>query len=1352
MPPLMHLGVANAVCAALLAALAWIVGRYVRRPALTHVLWLLVVVKLVTPPLFSLSLPWLPAAAPEPVAVAVAPAPAESPIVAQFTADTVWDDVAALEPAPIVLDPIPMQGASSYAFISTREPDAERIHLKYQNAAPIVPAEAPPIETTRIEPRRAESGHSILTLLGVVWITGTALWFIWAVINIGRFQRLLRHARPAPEHVNELTARIARQLGLRRCPRVALLPGPLPPMVWGALGAVRVLLPEKLLARLDEQQLASLLTHELAHVRRGDHWVRRLEFIVAGLYWWYPLVWWARGQLSAAEEECCDAWVVDEVPANSYAKAILETVEFLSEYRRPIPTLASGLGRAEVLKHRLTQILSGPVPKRMNGIARLAVACLALGLLPLLPTLAQAEKKPVEKETAEKQPVEPKPEPTTDRVVTAEVGEEAIALQNQLTLSGGDFDIFNFNLSPDGRYLAAGSGHFNRPGELTVWTVADHREVMRLATPKGIASVSFAPDMKHIVTGGYDYAISMREFPSGKLLYTQPFGTTSRAVFSPDGKTVAVATEGKAVVLLDAMTGELKTKLEGEHFRWHHLTYTHDGKLLLVAGGTWGNQEAAVGQVTIWDTATNKQVGKLAGHKQPILALTVAPDDQTFATGDIGGVIHLWQRDGFKQTGTLEGHENWVEAVTFTQDSKRLISGSHDASVRIWDVAKQMPIMRLDGHLPPVRALMVSPDGKKLYSGGATRMVKVWDLTSYRELATYQASPERPGDPPIILQTVYSPDGKLLVTALENRTIQIRSAVTGDLLRTLEGHDDVVTCLVFARDGKSFFSGSSDRTIRRWEVATGKQIAQLDGHTSWVYALAVSPDGQTLASSGYDKTIRLWDVATGKPKTSLTGHKGAIRALVFSPDGKTLASGAGDHTIKLWNLDTLQCSMTLTGHEGTVRTLSWSPDGRTLVSGSEDATARLWNAATGAPGTILKGHNDKVSAVGFSPRGRYILTAGMDSTLRLWDAETGASMQRLNTNDELTCFAWSPDGRAVVTGGYERQLKQWEVGTGPMRLLTGHKGPVNYALFSPDGRYILSCGHWPQGDKTLRLWDSASGKEIRQFMGHTDQLGGIAFSPDGKRIASGSLDKTIRLWESETGTSIRVLEGHQAQVISVAFTPDGKRLVSGSHDKTVRLWNVETGKTLHVFEGHTDWVRGVAFRMNGKQIVSTGRDGTVRLWDAESGAQVRSIEATKGRIDHFTLSPDGKLVALCCNTEQAVHLIDLETGEIKQKLKGHAQGVAFSPDGKWLLTANTDNNARLWDVGTGRELHVFRGHRNWVWAVNFSADGRRILTAGGGARNGEEYVAGNDLTIRIWPVPDAVGRVSVRARLIDLKK
>jgi beta-lactamase regulating signal transducer with metallopeptidase domain len=374
MDTLLQVGLSNAAVATFLALIAGVATIFCRRrPALVHGLWLLVLLKLLTPPL------------------ARVPVPNPIPAREATTIDNVADLPDQKAELPDVADNANKIDAARLAAANV---DDSALDFGSDTDPPALPADF--ARKARM-PAEATIPSWILELpdwqpmLVVLWIVGSLGWFLLAGTRLARFGRLLRHARVAPPAVQDEADRIAIALGMRWCPVVQLLPGRLPPMLWAGLGTPRLLMPADLLGQMEPEGISTLMAHELAHLRRGDYRVRLVEFLAMGLFWWHPVVWIARRALREAEEQCCDAWVVSALPGTgkTYASALLETLDFLSAAPAS-PPLACGIGHVSDLKRRLTMIMRGATPRALCWREVLAVLGLAT-LLPLLPTLARAD-------------------------------------------------------------------------------------------------------------------------------------------------------------------------------------------------------------------------------------------------------------------------------------------------------------------------------------------------------------------------------------------------------------------------------------------------------------------------------------------------------------------------------------------------------------------------------------------------------------------------------------------------------------------------------------------------------------------------------------------------------------------------------------------------------------------------------------------------------------------------------------------------------------------------------------------------------------------------------------------------
>ena len=582
------------------------------------------------------------------------------------------------------------------------------------------------------------------------------------------------------------------------------------------------------------------------------------------------------------------------------------------------------------------------------------------------------------------------------------------------------------------------------------------------------------------------------------------------------------------------------------------IQYSSDGAILVVATG--------IG-IWIYDTTTYQEVALLTAHTSAVKCLAFSPDGNLLASVDDAGTLLLWHRSTGAQKVLTKGLK-WVSYLVFSPDGKTIANGRVN-TIRFWDTITGEEKDAFTGLPANIVDLLFSPDGKTIVSVTGDGGVCILDRITGEPQKTFAVP---------ITDSVYglafSPDGKIVAIGSRDGNIYLSDLNTGTLKQKLTGHSEDVQRVVFSPDGKTLASSSYlDETVRVWDVHTGEHRRTLTEHTGDIEGLAFSPDGKTLASSGSgDGTIRFWDVRTGDQKHAVTGHADYVYSVAFNPNGKFFASGYADGSIRFWDAETGRHLKTFKkGYEASG--LVFSEDGKTLAY-ADGLDIRLQDTGTGEEKMLLTGHTWGMHSVVLSPNGNTLASGSEDTTIRLWDIHTGEHKKTLNGHTQrVYSVAFSPDGKTLASGSDDNTIRLWNVDTGETeRILTGHAGEfegvdnghssvegVKSVAFSPDGKTLASGG----GDNVIHLWDIRTGKREMTLMGHTNGVFSLAFSPDGKTLASGSVDSDIRLWDPDTGQHKKTLTGHTAWVRSIAFSSDGKTLVSGSDDGSVLLWKID---------------------------------------------------------------------------------------------------------------------------------------------------------------------------------------------------
>ena len=523
--------------------------------------------------------------------------------------------------------------------------------------------------------------------------------------------------------------------------------------------------------------------------------------------------------------------------------------------------------------------------------------------------------------------------------------------------------------------------------------------------------------------------------------------------------------------------------------------------------------------------------------------------------------------------------------MAVSPDGKILaLAGLNDKTAYLWDVEKPGETRRLVGDEQDICDVAFSTDGRFVATasmdgipeGAATSVpaerreqdrergsVRLWEVSTGREALRSPAE----GCSPRCL--AFSPDGKSLAAGFSDATIRLYQVPMGKEIARLRIDGPMQGCLAFSPDGSILASGTHPdmaeggnlAEIHLWDVNDRKELRRFPAHDQLVSGVGFSPDGRTLASCGAETAIRLWDVASGcEIKPTMAPHLAICTLVVSRADGSVI-TGGNDTTIRRWEPSTGRELGRIGTHPGPVHDLAISADGRSLLSASLDGTVRLWDLDSGRERLrLVGGHpNMRTSGLCFSPDGRFAGAGG-----KIWEVATGREVAILRDEKGKEFSPWSPATVAFTrdTTGLiwtdTTAIRLWDLASGRSRRIAQSADVI---ATSPDGRFV-AAGVGP----VIRVWHIDSGRQLVQISGHSEEPLTLAFSHDGRLLASGSggfrrgKDCSVRVWELASAREVRRFNGHRAGITAVAFFPDGRRIASASSDATAMVWDLARPK------------------------------------------------------------------------------------------------------------------------------------------------------------------------------------------------
>jgi WD40 repeat protein len=552
-----------------------------------------------------------------------------------------------------------------------------------------------------------------------------------------------------------------------------------------------------------------------------------------------------------------------------------------------------------------------------------------------------------------------------------------------------------------------------------------------------------------------------------------------------------------------------------------------------------------------------------------------------------------------------------------------------------------------------------------------------------------------------------------------------------------------IQSFAFSPDSTRIVTGGNDGVVRIWDVTSGKEIAHTSKSDYGINTVEFSPDGNLVVSDFSSKLAVVWNSNTGQ-EISQIEYGDEVTDVTFSPKGNWVASSSYDGTVKIWATSTGSLITNITLDKSAAFSISFSSDGKWLVSNDNDDTIRVWDISTGQELLKITGNSGSTS-VSFSPDNKWIISAS-DNMAHVWDVASGHEIARMYNDARVGFIAFSPDGKKVITGSDDGTARVWDINTYQDISHMEYKQGVSSVAFSPDGKWVVS-GSW---DGTTTVWDSHNGQEISHIS--VDGLvQSVAFSADGKWIAQAACEgrsenivacgkPVIRIWEANTGQEIYQVQP-EFGVVAVKFMPDGKRIIIADDHAQIQLLDLKTGNVIATF--HPDLTgaekHGRAGISTGPidvdplgRWVAAGGVNSVQVWDLNSTQQIYRIP--RDDFSSVAFSWDGKWLV---SASSDIRILNAETGEEVQRIQidptiGNVSSMVYSPDGNWLAGV-TGAMIRIWKISTGNEL-VQINSTQAIYSIAFSPDGEWITSGG----------YDNIARVSFWKIDDIITEVCKR--------
>jgi len=577
------------------------------------------------------------------------------------------------------------------------------------------------------------------------------------------------------------------------------------------------------------------------------------------------------------------------------------------------------------------------------------------------------------------------------------------------------------------------------------------------------------------------------------------------------------------------------------------------------------------------------------------------PDGTRLASGGSEGIIRIWNGRTGRQLLEFPGHAGEINQIAWSPDGKRLATGTDEKAVQIWDPESGAEITRFPGHTNRVYSVVWSPDGQELLSAGDDAVIRLWNVNSGALLQTWTASGS-------LESLAWNHDGSRFASCGPNEWVQIwnpheiataggRYQAVLKIRTTGKNHQ-----LAWSPDDQRLAVISKQDELLVFDSNAGVLTTNFSTNIFGISFLAWSPNGKYLATGNAgDGSVRVFESMTGTLVDSFGGHRGTVHSLAWTPDSRELVSAAGDGTLKVWEAGLPRSLNAIVQRPHQTYSFEWHPGGRHLLQGNTDGSLWIWDTTTWADPIHLEASTSWVFRVAWNPSGTQFASGTMDGLIRIWNWPECKLISSLHGDgSEVRALAWSRDGRqlASICSGMDGGFNIWDANT--WTHLHSQAALHGLALaWNPNSQHLAVAGR-----SVLAMVDARTGSEVLRLGSHGDIIREIAWSPDGRQVATASDDNSVKIWDVATAREVRMLVGFSQKVYSVDWSPDGTRLATADWAGQVNIWNPVTGRLLCTLASDGAQLFCVRWNPDGKRLAASSIRGEILQFDARAGYEI----------------------------------------------------------------------------------------------------------------------------------------------------